>query len=79
MKAIFRSGDSDPLRRSKSVSIEKTIGQVGDINVFSVRGITIKPQDTRAIDLWYNPETERWSLGYNISGKRVIVDLPESV
>lgn len=79
MKAVFRCGDTDPMGERKNVSIEKTIGQVGHEKVVSVQGVTIKPQDARAIDLWYNPGTERWSIGYNISGKRIIVDLPEAV
>jgi hypothetical protein len=75
MKAIFRSGDPDPLRGNKSVEITTILGQVG--NDVDVQGITIKPQDARTIDLWYNPVMKRWSIGYNISGERVIIDLPE--
>lgn len=74
MKAIFRSGDPDPLGNNKGVSIENTTGQVG--GEVLVQGITIKPEDARSIELWYNPVMKRWSIGYNISGKRVIIDLP---
>ncbi len=73
MKAIFRSGDPDPLRDNKSVSVEST---TGEIDLVPVQGITIKPQDAQAIDLWYNPVKKRWSIGYGISGERRIVDLP---
>ncbi len=76
MKAIFRSGNPDKMRREKAVSIETTIGTIDGI---SIEGITIKPDDAPAIDLWYNPVTKRWSMGYNSTGKRVIVDLPESI
>jgi hypothetical protein len=76
MKAIFRSGDPDPLGYQKSVEITTTVGQVKGVNV---QGITITPQDARSLDLWYNPVTKRWGIGYNVAGKRVIVDLPESI
>ncbi len=76
MKAIFRSGDRDRLGRSKSVSIESTEGLAGSR---MIQAITIKPEDARAVDLWYNPVTKRWSLGYDIDGKRVVIDLPEVV
>ena len=76
MKAIFRSGDPDPLHQSKNVSIENTIGQVGGVNI---QGIKISPQDTRALDLWYNTATKQWSIGYILSGQRVVIDLPTGV
>ena len=72
MKAIFRSGDPDPLSYSKNVSIENTIGQVSGVNI---QGIKIKPQDTRALDLWYNPATKQWSIAYYLTGQRVVIDL----
>ena len=76
MKAISRSGDPDPLHQSKNVSIENTIGQVSGVNI---QGIKIEPQDTRALDLWYNPETEQWSIAYYLTGQRVVIDLPTGV
>lgn len=76
MKAIFDSGDPDLLRDRKNVSIENTTGQIDGVDV---QGITIKPQYARAIDLWYNPVTKRWSIGYNIAGDRRIIELPVSV
>lgn len=75
MRAVFRSGDRDRLSgRSKSVDIGNTEGMSGSE---MIQAITIRPQDARAVDLWWNPGTEQWSLGYNIDGKRVVIDLPE--
>ena len=76
MKASVRSGDHDPLYYSKSVTIENTIGQVSGVNI---QDIKIEPQDTRALDLWYNPETEQWSIAYYLTGQRVVIDLPTGV
>ncbi len=74
MKAIFESGDPDPLYYHKHVAITTTIGTVGQARV---QGILIEPQDAPAIDLWYNPVTKIWTIGYNIDGERRIIDLPE--
>ena len=76
MKAISRSGDPDPLHQSKNVSIENTIGQVGGVNI---QGRKISPQDKRALDLWYKTETKQGSIGYILSGQRVVIDLPTGV
>ncbi len=76
MKAIFQSGDLDRLSsRSRSISIESTEGLVDSR---MIQAITIKLEDARAVDLWWNPVTEQWSIGYTIDGKRVIIDLPET-
>lgn len=76
MRAIFRSGDPDPLRHAQYVTIENTTGNVDDV---PVQGVTIRPYDARPVDLWYNPVTARWSIAWNVPGGREVHELPEGV
>lgn len=73
MKAIFYSGDPDPLHDQKSVEITTTTGAVDGV---PIQGLTIKPQYARPIDLWYNPVTKRWSIGWNEEEERNVFELP---
>ncbi len=77
MKAIFESGAEERYSISKTVEITETIGTVDD-NV-SVRGIQIRPEEARPINLWYSPVTERWSIAWNSPDGRELFEIPESV
>ncbi len=72
MKAIFYSGDPDPLHDQKSVEVTTITGAVDGV---PIQGVTIKPRDARVIDLWYNPVTKRWSIAWNYAGGRELFEL----